>query len=186
MSEILAVTSGAEGRYAKALFSIASEENNLKKIESDLSKIKNLVISSNIFKNFLHSPMYSSYQQQEVISKISKKLQLTKEVNNLICLLCKNRRLNLLFNFIKSFEALSRIEKGEIHAEVISFEKLSKEQEKKIKEIFKKNLGKQVILEIKIDESIIGGLIFKLGSKMIDMSTKSKLFKLKTLMKEVG
>ena len=186
MSEILAVTSGAEGRYAKALFSIALEKNNLKKIESDLSNIKNLVSSSNIFEKFLHSPLYNSYQQQEVISKISKKLKLTKEVNNLIFLLCKNRRLSLLFDLIKSFEALSRIEKGEIHAEVVSFEKLSKEQEKKIEDIFKKNLGKQVILEIIVDKSIIGGLIFRIGSKMIDTSTKSKLFKLETLMKEVG
>ena len=186
MSEILAVTSGAEGRYAKALFSIASENKNLKKIESDLLNLKNLTTSSGIFKNFLFSPMYNSSQQQEIILQISKKLKLTDEVKNILYLLCKNRRLNILINLIKSFEALSRMERGEIHAEVVSHEKISNKQEKTIKDILKKKLGKEVILEVKVDEKIIGGLIFKIGSKMIDTSIKSKLFKLKTLMKEVG
>jgi len=186
LSEILAVTSGAEGRYAKALFSIALENKSLSNIENDLSKIKDLIHSSSIFKDFIHSPLYRVDQQQSIILVISKKFKFSKEVCNLLLLMSKNRRLNLLFNFIESFEVLSRIDRGEIHAEVISSTSLSENQEKEIKKVLKENLGKEVILEVKIDENIIGGLIFKIGSKMIDTSIKSKLFQLKTLMKEVG
>ena len=186
MSEILAVTSGAEGRYAKALFSIALENKSLSVIENDLKNVKELIFSSSIFKDFIYSPLYNFEQQKNIILAISKKLNFSLEVSNLLLLMSKNRRLNLLSSLIKSFEILSRIDRGEIHAEVTSAVILSEDQEKEIKKVLKKNLGKEVILEVKIDNDIIGGLIFKIGSKMIDTSIKSKLFKLKTLMKEVG
>ena len=144
------------------------------------------MFSSSIFKDFIYSPLYNSDQQQKIILAISKKFKFSKEVTNLLLLMSKNRRLDLVSNFIESFEVLSRINRGEIHAEVISSVNLSEKQELEIKKVLKENLGKEVILEVKIDESIIGGLIFKIGSKMIDTSIKSKLFKLKTLMKEVG
>jgi F-type H+-transporting ATPase subunit delta len=186
VSGSLSITSGAAGRYATALFALGEEDKNLSLLETDMEKISELIQISKAFEHMIMSPVYKRRDQENAVSAISKKMKLSKNTENLLKLMARKRRLQVVPQFIEGVRSLIESERDEMSAEIIAAETLTKSQTSKLEKVLGELLGKKINLEIKIDKLVIGGLVIKLGSRMIDTTIKSKLVKLQNIMKEVN
>ena len=142
--------------------------------------------SSADLQRLLKSPVFSAEAQMQALEALCDKANLAGLALNFIKLVARNRRLPALSDAITAFNALVAESKGEIAAEVTSAEKLSDKHTKDLKAALKSSMGRDVQLSAKVDSSILGGLIVKVGSKMMDNSLKTKLQNLKVAMKGTG
>jgi F-type H+-transporting ATPase subunit delta len=172
--------------YASALYELASEAKQVPDVEASLEAVSALVSESDDFSSFLRSPVITADVKSAVIAQILEKAKTLELVSNFIRLVAKNGRLFALPTMIASFRDLAAAERGEIRAEVTSASPLSAAQVKSLAETLKKKIGKTVSLDEHVDESLIGGLMVKVGSQMIDTSLRTKLTAMKIAMKEVG
>ena len=186
MSEPASISSGIAARYATALFDLAKEGKKLKALEGDVNTLEAALAESDDLKALINSPIYTREEQGKAITAIATKMKLSPIVKNTLGLMAGNRRLFVLPQLVENLRKLIADEKGEITAEVVSAKKLTKAQSDKLAKTLKASVGKDVIINPSVDESLIGGLIVKVGSKMIDTSIKSKLGNLQNAMKEVG
>jgi F-type H+-transporting ATPase subunit delta len=186
LTESITLTSGVAGRYATALFSLGKEEKTLDRFETDLLGLHDCIEKSKDFQRMIASPVYKRIEQQKAIIAISKKIKCSKNIQNLLNLMAKKRRLFVLPNLIEDFRGLMENERGEVRAEVISARDLTKVQRSELEQKIKSSIGKEIKLNVKVDETVLGGLVIKVGSKMIDTTIKSKLVKLQKIMKEVS
>ena len=186
MSDTSSLTSGVAGRYATALFDLATEAKNLPAIEADLETLSAALAGSEDLQNVINSPLLSREEQGGVMAAVTKKLGLSDTVSNTVALMAEKRRLFALPDVIDAVKALAAEARGEVTADVTAAKKLTKAQQDALAKALKKSVGKDVEINMTVDESIIGGLIVKVGSKMIDTSIASKLSKLQNVMKEVG
>ena len=178
--------SGVAQRYANALFELALDENALPAVENDLNRFAALIEESPDLKRLVRSPVFSASEQLRAIDAILSKDQITGMVANLIKVAAGNRRLFAVPDIITAFKRLAAKQRGEGAAEVTSAEPLSDAHVADLKAALKASLGKDVSLDTHVDPSLIGGLIVKVGSRMIDGSLRTKLNSLKLAMKEVG
>lgn len=137
-------------------------------------------------RTLLTSPLYSREQQSGAIVAIAKKMELSDTTSNVLALLASKRRLFVLPQLIAVLQDMLSEERGEVTAEVTTAKALTKAQAEKLAKTLKAQVGKSITIKETVDESIIGGLIVKVGSKMIDTSIASKLNALQSKMKEVG
>ena len=186
MSEPVAISQGIAGRYAQALFELAKEANGLKALEADADALAAALAASPDLAAMIASPVVPRAEQAAAMAAIAAKMGVSDLVANTIALMAGNRRLFVLPQLVADLKARIAVEKGEVTADVTSATKLSAAQAKKLAETLKASVGKTVKLNTTVDESLIGGLIVKLGSTMIDTSVKSKLAALQNAMKEVG
>lgn len=186
MSENASQTSGIAGRYAQALFEIAREAGRQVQIEADLDALAAALSVSAEMRDLISSPIYSRADQGGAMARISGKMNLGVEVANTVALMASKRRLFVLPQLIKTVKALMADERGEVSADVTSARELTAAQSKTLAATLKKSFGKDVTMNASVDESLIGGLIVKVGSKMLDTSIRSKLSKLQNIMKEAG
>lgn len=186
VSATASLTSGAAGRYATALFEIADEAKRLKPVEADLDALAGALAESSDLRDLVISPIYPRDQQARAMQAICAKMDLGSEVSNTVALMASNRRLPELGAAIAGFKALAAAERGELTADVSSATKLSAEQRKALTASLSSSLGKKITMNETVDPSLIGGLIVKVGSVMVDTSIKSKLSQLQNAMKEVG
>ena len=186
MSETASTSQGIASRYAKAIFELAKEAKALPDLENDIDALAEVVESSADFRNLISSPIYSREQQGAAVAAIAKKMGLSKLTAGTLGLMAENRRLFVVPAMIKAVRAMIADEKGEITAEVTAAKALTKTQSDKLAKALKEAVGKDVNINVAVDEDIIGGLIVKVGSRMIDSSIRSKLSNLKNSMKEVG
>jgi F-type H+-transporting ATPase subunit delta len=178
--------SGVAQRYANALFELALEEKAVPAIESDLNRFAALIDESADLKRLVRSPVFSAGDQMRAVEAILAKAEIGGVVANLIKVAASNRRLFAVPEIIAGFRQLAAKQRGEVAAEVTSAEPLSDAHVAELKAALKASLGKDVALETHVDPSLIGGLIVKVGSRMIDGSLRTKLNSLKLAMKEVG
>lgn len=186
MSEPASISSGIAARYATALFDLSKEEKGLKALEGDVDALDAALTGSADLRSLISSPLVSREDQGNAIAAIAAKMGLSGIVSNTLALMAQKRRLFVLPQLIADVRARIATEKGEMTAEVTSATKLSAAQAKALAATLKASVGKDVKLKTAVDESLIGGLIVKLGSTMIDTSIKSKLAALQNSMKEVG
>lgn len=186
MSETASISSGIAGRYATALFELAREAGELAALETDINALAAALEASADFRALTVSPIYSREDQGRAIAAIADKMGLAAITAGTLGLMAQNRRLFVLPALIDAINALIAAEKGEVSAEVVSARKLTKAQETKLAAALKQAVGKDVNISTAVDDSLIGGLVVKLGSKMIDTSIKAKLSNLQNAMKEVG
>jgi F-type H+-transporting ATPase subunit delta len=132
------------------------------------------------------SPVFTADEQERAIAAILKQMQIEGLTANFLKLAAKNRRLFAVPDMIKAFRALLARHRGETSAEVISAAELKEGQVRALREALKATLHKEVLLEQRVDASLLGGLVVKVGSRMIDSSLRTKLASLKHAMKEVG
>lgn len=186
MADIGHLESGVAERYATALFELARESSALDTVEGDLKSFARLIDESDDLKRLVRSPVFSAEDQLRAISVLLDKAAIGGLVSNLIKVATQNRRLFAVPDVIKAFGRLLARHRGEVSAEVTSAEPLSEAHVADLKVALKDALGKDVALEAHVDPSLIGGLIVRVGSRMIDGSIKTKLNSLKLAMKEVG
>ncbi len=186
MSETASISSGIAARYATALFDLANEANGLKALEGDVDALDAALQSSADLRDLISSPIYSREEQGNAIAAIAAKAGLSALTSNTLALLAAKRRLFVLPYMVSDLRARIAAAKGEVTAEVTAATALTAEQSAKLAETLKARVGKDVKVKLAVDESLIGGLVVKLGSTMIDTSIKSKLAALQNAMKEVG
>jgi F-type H+-transporting ATPase subunit delta len=186
VADTTSLVSGVSERYAIALFELAEEAGSLDAAEADLKRLADLIEESSDLKRLIRSPVFSADEQYRAIAAVVDKAEIGGLVGNLIKVAAKNRRLFAVPDMITAFGRLLARHRGEVSAEVTSAEPLSDKHVADVKAALKASLGKDVALETKVDPSLIGGLIVKVGSRMIDGSLRTKLNSLKLAMKEVG
>jgi F-type H+-transporting ATPase subunit delta len=171
------------GRYATALFELAQEAKSLDRVAADLDIFAAMLASSDDLTRLVRSPVFSSADQVRALDALFAKAGIAGLAANFIGLAARNRRLFAIADMIAAYRALMAAQRGEIAAEVTSAEKLSAPQVARLKAELKGAVGRDVLLAQKVDPSILGGLVVKVGSRMVDSSLATKLDNLKVAMK---
>lgn len=184
MSRDLAPTTGVAGRYAAALFDLAREAEALEAVEAELKSLAASIDASPELNGFLKSPVYDRDNQLAAMGAIAEKAGFSALTTNFLKLAASNRRLFALDQMIRAFIALAAQHRGEASAEAVSAAPMSEDQVKALRLEIESMLGKAVNLETRVDPDLLGGLVVKVGSKMIDSSLRTKLNRLRTRMKE--
>jgi F-type H+-transporting ATPase subunit delta len=180
------LTSGAAGRYSTALFELARETDELDRAEADLNQLDEALETSPELNELIRNPVYTRTQQEKGMAAIADRMGLSPLVRNVVGLMAQKRRLFALPQMIAMFRALLAEHRGEVTAEVTAAHPLSDTQRDALAERIRTALGRDVKLNVRVDESIIGGLVVRVGSRMIDSSIRAKLARLQNAMKEVG
>jgi F-type H+-transporting ATPase subunit delta len=186
LSEPASISSGIASRYATAVFSLAKKDKKLKPLEADVDALDGALIGSADLRTLVSSPVYSRAEMGQAISAVAKKMKLQPIMVNTLALMASKRRLFVLPSLLAALRTRIAEEKGEVTAEVASAKALTKTQAASLAKTLKAQLGLDVKIKATVDESLIGGLVVKVGSKMIDTSIRSKLNALQNKMKEVG
>jgi F-type H+-transporting ATPase subunit delta len=178
--------SGVSGRYATALFELARDERSIDAVKADLDKFDAMLADSADLKRLVRSPVFGATEQSKALSAVLEKAGISGISANFLKVLTANRRLFAVSDVIRAFRALVAKFKGEASADVTVAEPLSDKNLDALKVALKAVSGKDVTLHVKVDPSIIGGLVVKLGSRMVDSSLRTKLNSIKHAMKEAG
>jgi len=178
--------SGVSGRYATALFELARDEKSVDAVMADLAKFEAMLAESEDLKRLVRSPIFGAEVQSRALTAVLDKAGISGISAKFLKLLTANRRLFAVADVIRAFRALVAKFKGEATADVTVAEPLSDKNLDALKTALKSVTGKDVALNVKIDPAIIGGLVVKLGSRMVDSSLRTKLNSIKHAMKEAG
>jgi len=181
------LVSGVSGRYASALFSLAHDRRETAEVAAQLTTFSRLIAESSDLQRLVRSPVFSSEEQLKALGPLLDKAGITGITANFIRLVAAKRRLFALPEMIEDYATLNDAFRGVTRAEVTSAQPLTDANVAALKESLRSiSGGKDVDLNLKVDPSIIGGLIVQLGSRMVDGSIRTKLNAIRTRMKEVG
>jgi F-type H+-transporting ATPase subunit delta len=172
------------GRYATALFELASEANAIDAVKADLDRFDTLVAESPDLMRLVRSPVFSAAEQLQALSAVLERAGIGGLAAKFLKLITTNRRLFAVRDMVKAFRALVADHKGEATAEVTVAEPLKDDHAAALRNALKAVSGKDVDLAVKVDPAIIGGLVVKLGSRMVDTSLRTKLYAIRHAMKE--
>ena len=176
--------SGMAGRYATALFELAREANAIDAVMADLERFDALVAENPDLNRLVRSPVFSADEQLHALSAVLARAGIGGLAAQFLKLVTANRRLFAARDMIRGYRELVAEHKGEATAEITVAEKLKDDHVAALKSALKTMSGKDVALNIKIDPAIIGGLVVKLGSRMVDTSLRTKLNAIRHAMKE--
>lgn len=174
---------GLAGRYAAALFELADEQKALDQVAADLTGLKQIITESADLQRLLRSPLYGRDAQERALGAVLDQAGVSALTKRFALVVAKNRRLYAFSGMINAFLAELARRRGEVTAKVTVARALSAEQAAQLEESLRKAVGGKVKVDTHIDESLIGGLIVQVGSRMIDGSVKTKLQKLQHAMK---
>jgi len=179
------ITSGdlIADRYASALYDLASEKKLVDPVLNDLSLFKNLLIENKDLNLIVKSPLVNSQDKLSILVELIKKISANQITLTFFKVLEKNKRFSNLLSIINQFININSQKRGNVFADITSAEELNNEQKINITNQLKNILGNKLSLSFDVDKNIIGGLIVKVGSKMIDTSIANKINKLKIAMK---
>ena len=180
------MTSGVAGRYASALFDLARDSGQLDAIRDDLSALGALITESADLNTLVESPLLSRDDQAKGMSAVLDKAGAQDLTRRFIGVVAENRRLFALPDIIRAYQAILAGFRGEMTAEVVSAQPLTEDQKNTLKDTLSQELRRTIQLDASVDETLLGGLVVRIGSRMIDNSLRTKLFNLQTAMKGVG
>ncbi len=185
VSENLTI-SGLAGRYAMALFDLGKETKSLDKVAKDMATLAALLQESADLRSLTLNPIFSSVEKARALGAVIAAAKIDKLVANFVGVVANNGRLAHLENIISEFNRILRHHNGEVSASVTTAHKLTKTQLDALKAKLKSMVGSDVTVETDVEEGLLGGMIVKIGSCMIDSSLTTKLTNLEESMKEVG
>jgi F-type H+-transporting ATPase subunit delta len=180
------LVSGVAGRYATALFELASEGNAVDAVSADLNAFSAMLAESEDLRRLIESPAFSVEEQTGAVNAVLAKAGISDIAGNFIGLVASKRRLFALPGMIQGYKNLVAEAKGIVSAEVTVAEQPTAKRVEEIRAALASVAGKDVDVAIKIDPALIGGLVVKMGSRMVDASLKTKLNSIRLAMKEVG
>jgi F-type H+-transporting ATPase subunit delta len=181
------VPSGVAGRYASALFALAQEHKTTDKVASDLNSFAAMISGSADMQRMVMSPVFTTQEQTKALDAILAKAEISGIAANFIRLVASKRRLFAVRDMIKAYGAMHDAARGVTRAEVTAAHALSDGHLEALKDALRGvTHGKSVEVAVKVDPAIIGGLIVKLGSRMVDGSIRTKLNSIRSRMKEAG
>jgi F-type H+-transporting ATPase subunit delta len=171
------------GRYATALFELARDANSLDAVEASLRNVRQALDESEEFRRLVASPLVNRTDAKRTIAAIVPALGIDNMTANFLGVLADNRRLGDLVNIIRAFRTLAAQYRGEVTAEVTSAHPLDQTQVDALKQQLRTRLGRDVSVDLSVDPSLLGGLVVRIGSQMIDSSIKTRLQNLAHAMK---
>jgi F-type H+-transporting ATPase subunit delta len=180
------IVSGMAGRYATAVFELALEQNKVGQVMADLDRFDALIVESPDLLRLVRSPVFGLEQQQAALAAVLDRAGIGGTAANFLRLVTANRRLFAVRETIRALRVLVARHKGEVTAHVTVAEPLADRHLAALTDALKSVTGKDVLLDIAVQPAIIGGLVVKIGSRMVDASLKTKLNSIKHAMKEVG
>jgi F-type H+-transporting ATPase subunit delta len=184
-SETIGVSGLAE-RYAAALFDIADERRMLDEVAPDLRQLREMLAASVDLSRLVKSPILTRGEQGKAISAVAAHAGFSPLVRDFLAVVAKNRRLFAVPAMIEAYLAKLAERRGEVTAEVIAAQPLSEAQLALLSDQLRRSVGRRVSVEPRVDPRLIGGMIIKIGSRMVDGSIKSKLQRLQLAMKGVS
>lgn len=174
------------GRYAAALLDLADEKKALDEVSGDLQILRAMTAESVDLTRLLRSPVITREEQRKAMAAIMDKAGIGQLTRNFVLVVARNHRLFALPDMIEAYLAELARRRGEVTAEVTSARSLTDAQRAALLEALRASVGGKVKLDLRVDPALIGGLIVKVGSRMIDSSLRSKLQRLQLAMKGVG
>ena len=177
------IVSGIAGRYASALFDLARGQGALDNVSDDLASIDRISVD---LARLVRSPVISREDQGRAMAAVLESASICDLVCRFVGLVAQNRRLFVLQDMIAAFRTLLAAHRGEATALVTSARSLTDEQVARIKSQLAGLVDQEISLSTEVDESLLGGLVVRIGSRMVDSSLRTKLQKIQTAMKEVG
>lgn len=171
------------GRYARALFDLAQDSGTLTAVESSVSRLGEALSSSDVLRNLTSSPVVTRADAGRAVAALSGELGIDPLTTKFLGVLAANRRLGELGNVVRSFLSLTAAHRGETTADVTSAHPLSAAQVTALKAKLKARLGRDVAVNLTVDPAVLGGLVVRVGSRLIDSSIRTRLNTLATAMK---
>jgi F-type H+-transporting ATPase subunit delta len=180
------IISGMAGRYATALFELALADDAFDAIRADLTRFESLIAENPDLARLVRSPVFSSDEQLRALTAVLDAAGIGGLAARFLKVVTSNRRLFAVRDIVRAYRALVAKHKGEVTAQIIVADKLSEQRLSEVKDALRSVTGKDVDLNVTVDPAIIGGLVVKVGSRMVDSSLRTKLNTIKHAMKEVG
>jgi F-type H+-transporting ATPase subunit delta len=177
---------GLAERYAAALYELADEGKALDKVADDLRALDKLIAGSADLARLIRSPVLDRRDQGRAVKAVLDAMGAQALTQKFLGLVAQNRRLFALPAMIRAYLTTLAQRRGEIAAEVTSAGKLTKAQEDAVTAALRQAMGSKVTVETKVDPSLLGGLVVRVGSRMVDSSLKTKLHRLELAMKGLG
>ena len=176
-------SAGLALRYATAVFELAAEERAIDQLAADFAQVKTLLQRSPELARLVRSPLFSREEQAKGMEAVLAKACTADLTRKLVLLLAQKRRLFALADIIRAFEQLLARHRGEVAADVTSARELSASETAELRRVLKDKLGREPRLTTHVDPTLLGGLLLKVGSRMIDSSLRAKLDGLRAAMK---
>lgn len=186
MASKVQIASGLAGRYANALFGLAVDNGTVDQVAQDLAEISAMLSESEDLSRLVLSPVIAREDQGRAMTAVMDAAKISDLTNRFIGVVAENRRLFELEGMILAFQTLLATHKGEVSAEVTSAKKLTQKQVDSLEASLKEAIGSDIAVEQKVDPALLGGLVVKVGSRMVDSSLRTKLQHLQLAMKGVG
>ncbi len=177
---------GLAARYAAALFDLADESKQLDQVAADLASLKTAIAGSDDLRRLLRSPVLARNEQGRAMAKLLETAGASDLVRRFIGLVAQNRRLFVLPDMIEAYLSQLAARRGEVTAEVVSARPLSDAQRDAVAEALRKAIGGKIAVDARVDPALLGGLVVKVGSRLVDSSLRTKLHRLQLAMKGVG
>jgi F-type H+-transporting ATPase subunit delta len=178
--------SGLAERYAAALFELADERRGLDEVAGDLRELRTMLVGSGDLMRLVRSPVLSRAEQGKAIKAIAAQAQLSKLTCDFLAIVARNRRLFAVPAMIEAYLEKLAERRGEVTAEVTAAQALSDTQQTALGDQLRRVVGSRVAVDVKVDPSLLGGMIVKIGSRMVDGSLKGQLQRLQLSMKSIG
>ncbi len=186
MSSEITGGGGLAGRYAGALYDLAEGDKLLDRVSEDLRQLAAMIQGSDDLTRLIRSPVIGRAEQSGAMAAVLKKAKMSDLTRRFVGVVAANRRLFQLTAIIAAYHALLAARRGEASAEVVSARELTKTQVKAIGDAVKKVVGTRVTVDARVDAGLLGGLIVKVGSRLVDSSLSTKLQRLRLAMKGIG
>ena len=177
---------GLAGRYALALYALADQAKQLDGVAEELRALKDTIANSEDLQRLIDSPVFSREQQSKAMATILDMAEVGDLTRRFVLVVADNRRLFALPQMIEAYLAELARRRGEITAQVTAARALSDEQQEALTDALRTSVGGKVQVDVEVDPALIGGLVVKIGSRMVDSSLRTKLQKLQLAMKGIG
>jgi F-type H+-transporting ATPase subunit delta len=177
---------GIAERYATAAFEIAREEDSLDQLERDVDALGEALDESDALRELIASPVYTREQQERGIGAVADRMGLGATLANTLRLMATKRRLFVLRGLLSDLRAMIAEHRGQVTAEVVSAHPMNEPQRDRLAQTLRDKVGRDVKIEARTDESLIGGMVVRVGSKMIDTSIRSRLQALETTLRHAS
>jgi F-type H+-transporting ATPase subunit delta len=173
-------------RYATALFELADDQSRLDEVAADLTRLVSSIDESQDLQRLVRSPILNRKDQGKAMTSVLEAMEVGELTKNFVGLIAQNRRLFALTDMVKGFlDELAR-RRGEVTAEVTAARSLSESQVAALQESLQRSLGGKVSISHEVDPTLIGGMVVKVGSRMVDTSLRTQLNKIQIAMKGVS
>ena len=186
MAAETSIVTGIAGRYATALFALAQEAKQLDSVAADLDRLAAMIADSTDLARLVRSPVFGAEEQGKAMAAVLDRAGLQDLVRRFVGVVARNRRLFVLEQMIRDYRSLLAQHRGEVVARVTSAKPLSPAQLAALKGSLKGTGGREVMVDAKVDPALIGGLVVRIGSQMLDTSIRTKLQNLQIAMKGVA